>query len=164
MNILKISIFSACIIGIISSIVDIATPSISLKNQMKLITALILILAVFSPFMGKGFDIDFESLSKFDDNDKYSEMAEDFNESYINLSKEKIEKKLLDILLAENFDVKKVVIDLNLNEYNSLEVKKATVFIHPLSEDERSKITKIIKNCLPDSDVEISEVTSNESN
>lgn len=162
MNILKISIFSACIIGIISSIAEIAMPNGTLRNQMKLITALILILAVFTPFMGKGFDIDFESLEKFSDADEYTEMTEEFKSMYLNMSNEKIEETLLNLLRKENIMAKKVVIDSDYGEYNSLEVKKATVTGEYFTDSEKKAIREILKECLPNSDVEISEVTPSE--
>lgn len=162
MNILKISIFAACVIGIISSIVDIAQPNGTLKNHMKLITALILILAVFTPFMGKGFDIDFDSLGKFADADEYAEMTEDFKSMYLNMSNDKIEETLKKMFEKENIEIKKIVIDTEYSEYNSLEVKKVMVVGEYFSESERSKINEIIKECLPESDVEISEVNSSE--
>ena len=78
------------------------------------------------------------------------------------MSNEKIEETLLNLLRKENIMAKKVVIDSDYGEYNSLEVKKATVTGEYFTDSEKKAIREILKECLPNSDVEISEVTPSE--
>ena len=81
MDILKAAILIACIMGVISCMVDIATPEGALKKQLKVIVSIILILAVFLPFMGNDFNLDFDDYGLRDDG-TYEQMSEDFFEMY----------------------------------------------------------------------------------
>lgn len=57
MNTVKAVIFIACIIGVITSMTDIATPEGTLKKQLRSVLAVILLLAVITPVMGHGFKV-----------------------------------------------------------------------------------------------------------
>ena len=57
MNTVKAVIFIACIIGVITSMTDIATPEGTLKKQLRSVLAVILLLAVITPVMGHGLQI-----------------------------------------------------------------------------------------------------------
>ena len=67
MNTVKAVIFIACIIGVITSMTDIATPEGTLKKQLRSVLAVILLLVVITPVMGYGFKV---TLSE------YTELAE----------------------------------------------------------------------------------------
>lgn len=157
MNILKTSIFVACIIGIISCLADIAAPKGTMKNQIKIITSLILILAVFTPFMGEEFDIDFKSLEKLTDTEKYQSMTEDFKDMYIGMTAEKMEEEIKRLIKEQNVDIEKVVIDSDYDEYNSLEVRKVTVYAESLTENEKETINRVIGENLPEAEIEFSQ-------
>ena len=57
MNTVKAVIFIACIIGVITSMTDIATPEGTLKKQLRSVLAVIFLLAVITPVMGHGFKV-----------------------------------------------------------------------------------------------------------
>lgn len=162
MDILKTSIFTACIIGIVSSFTDIAAPEGVLKKQMKVILTMILILGIFTPFLSGGFKLDLNAADKLVDQEEYEDLSENFQEMYLNRSTENIKDVLINLIEHQGITVKKTVIDSHLNEYNSLEIKKVTVYLQNSSQSDRDKITAIISENLPQTEVEFAEEDSSE--
>ena len=162
MDILKTSIFTACIIGIVSSFTDIAAPEGALKKQMKVILTMILILGIFTPFLSGGFKLDLNAADKLVDQDEYEDLSENFQEMYLNRSTENIKDVLTNLIKQQGITVKKTVIDSQLDEYNSLEIKKVTVYLQNSSQSDRDKITAIISENLPQTEVEFAEEDSSE--
>lgn len=162
MDILKTSIFTACIIGIVSSFTDIAAPEGALKKQMKVILTMILILGIFTPFLSGGFKLDLNAADKLVDQEEYEDLSENFQEMYLNRSTENIKDVLINLIEQQGITVKKTVIDSQLNEYNSLEIKKVTVYLQNSSQSDRDKITAIISENLPQTEVEFAEEDSSE--
>lgn len=162
MDILKTSIFTACIIGIVSSFTDIAAPEGALKKQMKVILTMILILGIFTPFLSGGFKLDLNAADKLVDQDEYEDLSENFQEMYLNRSTENIKDVLTNLIEQQGVTVKKTVIDSQLDEYNSLEIKKVTVYLQNSSQSDRDKITAIISENLPQTEVEFAEEDSSE--
>lgn len=162
MDILKTSIFTACIIGIVSSFTDIAAPEGALKKQMKVILTMILILGIFTPFLSGGFKLDLNAADKLVDQDEYEDLSENFQEMYLNRSTENIKDVLTNLIEQQGITVKKTVIDSQLDEYNSLEIKKVTVYLQNSSQSDRDKITAIISENLPQTEVEFAEEDSSE--
>lgn len=160
MDILKTSIFTACIIGIVSSFTDIAAPEGSLKKQMKVILTMILILGIFAPFLSGGFKLDLNAADKLIDQDEYENLSENFQEMYLNRSTENIKDVITNLIEQQGIAVKKVVIDSQLDEYNSLEIKKVTVYLQNSSQSDRNKITAIISENIPQTEVEFAEEDS----
>ena len=55
MDTVKTIIYSACIIGVISTMIDIASPEGSLKKQTDIIIGLVLVMVVITPLMDSDF-------------------------------------------------------------------------------------------------------------
>lgn len=160
MNVLKTSIFAACIIGVVSCIADMTSSTGSLKKYMKIITAILLVLVVFAPFIGNGFSLDVKSLKKLTDTTSYQKMTDEFKSMYLGMTSDKMEQEIERLIKAENIDVQKVVIQSEYGEYNSLEAKKVTVTEQGLSASDKDKIARIIGENLPDAEVEFAEENS----
>lgn len=160
MNTLRTAIFSACIIGVISCMVDIAAPNGNLKNQVKTITAIILILAVFIPFVNSDFDFDFNGGESLTESDEYEAMTEEFKDIYLGMTSDKMAEAIENLIKQQGIDTKKVVIESNYDEYNSLEAEKVTVTAENLSNADKEKITKIINDNLPEAEVEYVELSN----
>ena len=82
MNTVKAMIFIACIIGVITSMTDIATPEGTLKKQLRSVLAVILLLAVITPVMGHGFKVtlsDYTELADLPENVRV-DITTDINE------------------------------------------------------------------------------------
>ncbi|MGN1134122.1 MAG: hypothetical protein ACI4RN_06670 [Oscillospiraceae bacterium] len=161
MNVLKASVLAACAVGIISAIAEIAAPE-SMKKQLGTLTAIVLILAVFMPFLSKDVALDLKSFENLADTEEYNSMQEEFGNMYLDISNENMQKELMRLIADENIDIENVVIDSYLNEYNSLEVKKVKVEGSGLSDNDKELIREIIADKLPDAEIEFSEDSESE--
>lgn len=154
MDTVKTIIYSACIVGVVSSMIEIASPEGTMKKQLDLILGLVLVMVVITPFMSSDF--------KFRLNDytvSYDKKIYDDIKSYEdNLVFENARKELSDYFqkkLADNgIDCKDVIITLELDEYNQIEITK--VQVHSTKQD-KQKINKLILSELPKTQVEVIE-------
>lgn len=153
MNILKIAIITASIIGIVSTLVDFAAPQSSLKQQLKTIMTLVMITSIFMPFLGSGFKI--SQLSDYDltSDSEYKNYSKEFGNMYILRTEDNIEAEISYQLSAADIDFSKVRIYCGLNEYNSIEVTKAEIYL-PQGSSQRSKAQELINKLLPDTKAE----------
>lgn len=154
MDTVKTIIYSACIVGVVSSMIEIASPEGTMKKQLDLILGLVLVMVVITPFMSSDF--------KFRLNDytvSYDKKIYDDIKAYENsLVFENARKELSDYFqkkLADNgIDCKDVIITLELDEYNQIEITK--VQVHSTQQD-KQEINKLILSELPKTQVEVIE-------
>ena len=128
MNTVKAVIFIACIIGVITSMTDIATPEGTLKKQLRSVLAVILLLAVITPVMGHGFKVTLSDYTELADLDK--------------LNKNGIENVRVDITT-------------DINEYNEIEITAVRVYLTKTSD--RELVEKLIAEDLSDTQVIVQE-------
>ena len=158
MDTVKTIIYSACIVGVVSSMIEIASPEGTMKKQLDLILGLVLVMVVITPFMSSDF--------KFRLNDytvSYDKKIYDDIKAYENsLVFENARKELSDYFqkkLADNgIDCKDVIITLELDEYNQIEITKVQV---GSEEKYKSRITELIKSELPQTEISVIEGESN---
>lgn len=153
MDILKSAILTACVVGVVSSLTDMAAPKGKLKKQFALILALVLILGIFAPFVSEGFKLDLNSVEDLMESDEYEKLNEDFEQMYIERSSENVEEVISERIKQRGITIDKIVIESELGEYNSLEIKKVMIYENGVTDMERQEIKKIIKESLPDSEI-----------
>lgn len=153
MDILKSAILTACVVGVVSSLIDMAAPEGKLKKQFALILALVLILGIFAPFVSEGFKLDLNSVEDLMESDEYEKLNEDFEQMYIERSSENVEEVISEQIKQRGITIDKIVIESELGEYNSLEIKKVMVYENGVTDMEQQEIKKIIKESLPDSEI-----------
>ena len=154
MDTVKTIIYSACIVGVVSSMIEIASPEGTMKKQLDLILGLVLVMVVITPFMSSDF--------KFRLNDytvSYDKKIYDDIKAYENsLVFENARKELSDYFqkkLADNgIDCKDVIITLELDEYNQIEITKVQVYS---TQKDKQEINKLILSELPKTQVEVIE-------
>lgn len=157
----KTAILTASIVGIVSTFADFAAPSESMKKQLKMIITLVLILALFTPFIGTEFRISIDGIDALSDDSSYEQLNEDFTDYYLNLTNSNIEQSLISQLEAEKIYADKIRIYSKADEYNSIEITKAEVYAENLSENTKEKIIDLIGAALPDAEIVfVSEVDS----
>ena len=157
----KTAILTASIVGIVSTFADFAAPSESMKKQLKMIITLVLILALFTPFIGTEFRISIDGIDALSDDSSYEQSNEDFTDYYLNLTNSNIEQSLISQLKAEKIYADKIRIYSEADEYNSIEITKAEVYAENLSENTKEKIIDLIGAALPDAEIVfVSEVDS----
>ena len=160
MDILKAAILIACIMGVISCMVDIATPEGALKKQLKVIVSIILILAVFLPFMGNDFNLDFDDYGLRDDG-TYEQMSEDFFVFFSGLAVEEMEEVIASLIDDSGISIENVIINAEYDEYNSLEATKVIISAVAFEDKDKEVIRDIISERLPEAEIEF-KVTDND--
>ena len=155
MNTIKAVIFTACIVGVITSLTDIAAPEGSLKKQLRSVLAVILVLAVITPIMGQGFKVtlsDYTELSDLPEFDNISTVTELY---YLSESESRLEEYFRDKLNKNGIENVTVDITADINEYNEIEITKVRAY--PMQTSDRELIKKLISEDLPEAEVIIQE-------
>ncbi|WP_124099121.1 hypothetical protein [Ruminococcus sp. Marseille-P6503] len=161
MEAFRTAILTASIVGIVSAFADFAAPGESMKKQLKMIITLVLILSLFTPFIGADFRISVEGIDDLSDDGSYESLNRNFTDYYLEQTNSGIERALISQLEREKIYADKIRIYSELNEYNSIEITKAEVYAENLSDDTREKITDLISAALPDAEIVfVSEVDS----
>ena len=57
MDTVKTIIYSACVVGVVSTMIEIASPEGTMKKQLDLVIGLVLVMVVITPFMNKDMKI-----------------------------------------------------------------------------------------------------------
>lgn len=159
MELIKSVTAAFCFVGLAATIFDYISPSESFRLNIKQILALILIISMLTPFIGSGLKLRIPKLNEITDLKEYNELSESVNKSYENILKKTLEDKVLEKLKTIDENIKKVVIQASVYEYNSLEVEKTEVYIaaKEISEETKEKINEEIKNNIGESKVEFYE-------
>lgn len=155
MDTIKAVIFTACIVGVITSLTDIAAPEGSLKKQLRSVLAVILVLAVITPIMGQGFKVtlsDYTELSDLPEFDNISTVTELY---YLSESESRLEEYFRDKLNKNGIENVTVDITADINEYNEIEITKVRAY--PMQTSDRELIKKLISEDLPEAEVIIQE-------
>lgn len=156
MELIKNITAAFCFVGLAATIFDYISPSESFRLNIKQILALILIISMLTPLIGSGFKLRIPELNEITDLKEYNELNESVNKSYENVFKKTLENKVLEKLQAIDKNIKKVVIQADVHEYNSLEVESTEIYIssEEMSAEKREKIEEEIKNNIGESKVE----------
>lgn len=155
MDTIKAVIFTACIVGVITSLTDIAAPEGSLKKQLRSVLAAILVLAVITPIMGQGFKVtlsDYTELSDLPEFDNISTVTELY---YLSESESRLEEYFRDKLNKNGIENVTVDITADINEYNEIEITKVRAY--PMQTSDKELIKKLISEDLPEAEVIIQE-------
>ena len=155
MDTIKAVIFTACIVGVITSLTDIAAPEGSLKKQLRSVLAVILVLAVITPIMGQGFKVtlsDYTELSDLPEFDNISTVTELY---YLSESESRLEEYFGDKLNKNGIENVRVDITANINEYNEIEITQVRAY--SMQTSDRELIKKLISEDLPEAEVIIQE-------
>ena len=159
MELIKSVTASFCFVGLAATIFDYIAPSESFRLNIKQVLALILIISMLTPFLGSGLELRLPELNDITDLKEYNELNESISKSYEDILKKTLEKKVLEKLQAIDENIKKVVIQADVYEYNSLEVERTEVYIKSkeITEEKKEKIEEELKNNIGESKVEFYE-------
>ncbi len=159
MELIKSVTASFCFVGLAATIFDYISPSEGFRLNIKQILALILIISMLTPFLGSDLELRIPKLNEITDLKEYNELNESVNKSYENILKKTLENKVLEKLQIVDRNIKKVVIQADVDEYNSIEVEKTEIYIKAkeISEEKKEKIEEELKNNIGESKVEFYE-------
>ena len=148
MNTVKSVIFIACIIGVITSMTDIATPEGTLKKQLRSVLAVILLLAVITPVMGHGFKVTLSDYTELADLPEFDNVSTATKLYYLSESESRLEEYFLDKLHKYGIENVRVDITTDINQYNEIEInmhKKIKKHIDNLLNTHYNKIKQIVE-------------------
>ena len=151
MNTVKAVIFIACIIGVMTSMTDIATPEGTLKKQLRSVLAVILLLAVITPVMGHGFKVTLSDYTELADLPEFDSVSTATKLYYLSESESRLEEYFLDKLNKNGIENVRV----DINEYNEIEITAVRVYLTKTSD--RGLVEKLIAEDLPDTQVIVQE-------
>ena len=114
---------------------------------------------MLTPFLGSDLELRIPKLNEITDLKEYNELNESVNKSYARVLKKTLEKKVLEKLQSVDENIKKVVIQADVDEYNSIEVEKTEIYIkaQEISKEKKEKIEEELKNNIGESKVEFYE-------
>ena len=145
-------IYSACVIGVVSTFIEIASPQGSVKKQLDLIVGIVLVLVVITPFMNKEFKIRLSDYTYVQDSKIYGELNEFSTQTVLNEARSKVSDYFRQKFNEDGIKYDDIIIKLELNEYNQIEIKRVTVKAQSGNE---KRIAQLVKKELPQTEVTV---------
>lgn len=147
---LKGAVLTACIAGIISTIMKGVSTGDATKNAVKLIISIMLIASVIQPLSGAGYGDKLNYYADFNNDITFESTADEFNELYISEAEQELEKELKQLLDSSGIEYNEISISCKIDEYNVIvidtaEIKTETRFV--------DKARSLIGKHLPDINV-----------
>lgn len=160
MDAVKTAIFTACIMGIISMLVDIAAPEGSYKNQLNILLGIITLLAVMTPFTDSGFKLSLDDFSLEEQNTYYSRQLEyNADNAIIESACLRYEEYFIKKLNSNNIEVNKIDFQMSIND-DEISADKAVIYLKDSTE--QNYADNLIKEDLPQLETEYISEEENE--
>ena len=154
MDTVKTIIYSACIVGVVSSMIEIASPEGTMKKQLDLILGLVLVMVVITPFMSSDFKFRINDYTVSYDKKIYDDIKAYENSLVFENARKELSEYFQKKLADNGVDCKDVIITLELDEYNQIEITKVQVYS---TQKDKQEINKLILSELPKTQVEVIE-------
>lgn len=141
MDMLKKITLIGCLLGIAFSLVDIAAPGEKMKKQLKVVTSVVMLISIITPFLKEGLVI---SVSAKPEPDKISEtqdMQEQIDSLYIADIERKLENSAASALKEKNILPDNLCIVTKIDEYNFLKVDKVKIKVN---ENEKTAASEVL--------------------
>lgn len=149
---LKKAVFTACIAGIISSLLKNAAVTESSKRVIRLLTGIMLIIAFVKPLTSIGDNDLLYSFDVLEEDSRYESTINDFTELYLRTAEMEAEKEVAEAFEERGISCENVVITCETDEYNVVTISKAEITV---SEDCAAKAAALASELLPETEVYI---------
>ena len=147
---LKGAVLTACIAGIISTIMKGVSTGDATKNAVKLIISIMLIASVIQPLSGAGYGDILNYYADFNNDITFESTADEFNELYISEAEQELEKELKQLLDSSGIEYNEISISCKIDEYNVIVIDTAEIQTETRFVD---KARSLIGKHLPDINV-----------
>ncbi|MDR0903854.1 MAG: hypothetical protein LBM59_04415 [Ruminococcus sp.] len=148
----------ACFMGIVIALVDALSPSEKFRKQLKVMFAVIFMLAVITPIADGSINFSGETVAAYADRD-YLEASKLAGESYLETSiGRNISRNLDEILKAENIYAEKIETSINISQTGSIDITVINLTIDPAVTD---KVTEILGEALDGEEFTVNIFTAN---
>ena len=154
MDTVKTIIYSACIVGVVSSMLEIASPEGTMKKQLDLVLGLVLVMVVITPFMNSDFKFRLNDYTVSYDKKIYEDIKDYENSLVFDNARKELSEYFQKKLSENGIECKDVIITLDIDEYNQIEVTKVQVCS---IQQDKQQISKLILSELPKTQVEVIE-------
>ncbi|MDR0986185.1 MAG: stage III sporulation protein AF [Ruminococcus sp.] len=135
----------ACFIGIVIALVDALAPSEKFKKQLKVMFAVIFMLAVITPIADGSIDFSGDTIAAYADTD-YLAASKAAGESYLETSiGRNISRNIDELLKAENIYAQKIETSINILDNGSIDI---TVIDLTVDEKEADRASEILSEKL----------------
>ena len=151
MDTVKTIIYSACVVGVVSTMIEIASPEGTMKKQLDLVIGLVLVMVVITPFMNKDFRFRLNDYTSAYDKQVYEDIKNYEKSLVIDSAKAELSDYLRKKLNVEGINCGEIIITLDIDEYNQIEITKVQVS----SNQSPDKIKSIIQAELPKTQVSV---------
>ncbi len=160
MDTVKTAVFTACIMGIISMLADIAAPEGSSKNQLNIILGIITLLAVMTPFTDSGFKLSLDEFT-IDEQSSYYERQLEYgtDNAILDSACASYEEYFIEKLNSNNIEVNKIDFQMSINK-DEISADKAVIYLADYSQ--QSDADALIKEDLPQLETEYISEDENE--
>jgi hypothetical protein len=130
----------ACFIGIVIALVDALAPSDKFKKQLKVMFAVIFMLAVITPIADGSIDFTEETVAAYADSD-YLSASKTAGETYLETAVGRnISRNLDEILKSKNIYAQKIETSINIRENGSIDITVINLTVDPAKAEEVSEI------------------------
>lgn len=147
--------FIACFISIAISMFDMITPEGKFKKQIRLIFALVFIIAIMNPLLHGHIDFSLDDKIDIRETSEYLMVTDTFYNSLAEKYSNNIEHVLNEKLLINEIKAKEILVNVNINEDNCIDINEVKIVLAIESKEETEKVQKIIKNEIGNYPVEI---------
>lgn len=160
MDAVKTAIFTACIMGIISMLADIAAPEGSSKNQLNIILGIITLLAVMTPFTDSGFRLSLDEFSLDEQSAYYDRQLEySADNAIIDSACTRYEEYFIEKLNSNDIEVNAIDFQMSIND-DEISADKAVIYLADISQQDAAD--SLIKEDLPQLETEYISEEQNE--
>jgi hypothetical protein len=133
----------ACFIGIVIALIDALSPSDKFKKQLKVMFALIFMLAVITPIADGSIDFSGDTVAAYADRD-YLESSKAAGETYLETAVGRnISRNLDEILKAKNIYPQKIETSINIIDDGSIDITVINLTIDPAKAEEAAEILSL---------------------
>lgn len=160
MDAVKTAIFTACIMGIISMLADIAAPEGSSKNQLNIMLGIITLLAVMTPFTDSGFRLSLDEFSLDGQSAYYDRQLEySADNAIIDSACTRYEEYFIEKLNSNDIEVNAIDFQMSIND-DEISADKAVIYLADISQQDAAD--SLIKEDLPQLETEYISEEQNE--
>lgn len=135
---------AVCIVAVICSLYDMLIPDGNTSKMLDFVLGMFLIVAILIPFVNivKSEPLNFKNIEF---NSKDFTMSTENEDLIIDVGKSTVEKIISDSLKEKNISYKKIVIDMDSSNGNSIDIIRAKIYIENSYRNQIIDIQNIVK-------------------
>lgn len=135
---------AVCIVAVICSLYDMLIPDGNTSKMLDFVLGMFLIVAILIPFVNivKSEPLNFKNIEF---NSKDFTMSTENEDLIIDVGKSTVEKIISDSLKEKNISYKKIVIDMDSSNGNSIDIIRAKIYVENSYRNQIIDIQNIVK-------------------